>query len=80
MTRKLGRSRASQSQLSDQPTAALIKGLKQRSLLDSTLMVWDGAVGRTPIVEIRNTAEAGNDGRNHNPRAYSMWAADGGLN
>ena len=43
--------------ITDQPTAALIKDLKQRGLLDSTLVVWGGEFGRTPMVEIRNTAD-----------------------
>ena len=42
--------------ITDQPTAALIKDLKQRGLLDSTLVVWGGEFGRTPMVEIRNTS------------------------
>ena len=43
--------------ITDQPTAALIKDLKQRGLLDSTLVVWGGEFGRTPMVEIRNTSD-----------------------
>lgn len=65
--------------ISDQPTAALIKDLKQRGLLDSTIVVWGGEFGRTPMVEIRNTMEADNGGRDHHPLAYSMWCAGGGL-
>lgn len=63
----------------DKPAAALIKDLKQRGLLESTLVVWGGEFGRTPIVEIRNTADPENAGRDHHPLAYSMWLAGGGI-
>lgn len=63
----------------DKPAAALIKDLKQRGLLDSTLVVWGGEFGRTPIVEIRNTASRDSYGRDHHPMAYSMWLAGGGI-
>lgn len=63
----------------DKPTAALMKDLKQRGLLDSTLVVWGGEFGRTPIVEIRNTMDPDNAGRDHHPLAYSMWLAGGGI-
>jgi hypothetical protein len=65
--------------IADQPTAALIKDLKQRGLLDSTLVVWAGEFGRTPLVEIRNPAEANNGGRDHHPLAWSLWLAGGGI-
>lgn len=63
----------------DQPAAALIQDLKQRGLLDSTLVVWGGEFGRTPMVEIRRPGEEGNEGRDHHPLAYSMWLAGGGI-
>ncbi len=63
----------------DKPAAALIRDLKQRGLLESTLVVWGGEFGRTPIVEIRNTADPENAGRDHHPLAYSMWLAGGGI-
>jgi hypothetical protein len=63
----------------DQPTAALIRDLKQRGLLDSTLVVWGGEFGRTPMVEIRNTSDPDGAGRDHHPTAYSMWMAGGGI-
>ena len=66
-------------QETDQPTAALIKDLKQRGLLDETLVVWGGEFGRTPMVEIRKPEEAANAGRDHQPTAYSMWMAGGGI-
>jgi hypothetical protein len=63
----------------DQPTAALIKDLKRRGLLDDTLVVWGGEFGRTPMVEIRKPEEAANAGRDHHPSAFSMWMAGGGV-
>ena len=65
--------------ITDKPTAALIQDLKQRGLLDSTLVVWAGEFGRTPLVEIRNPNEADNGGRDHHPLAYSLWMAGGGI-
>jgi len=56
----------------DQPIAALLKDLKQRGLLDSTLVVWGGEFGRTPM------SEKG-DGRDHNPTGFTMWMAGGGV-
>jgi hypothetical protein len=56
----------------DQPTAALIKDLKQRGLLDSTLVIWGGEFGRTPMTE-------GTNGRDHNPYGFSMLMAGGGV-
>ena len=56
----------------DQPIAALIGDLKDRGLLDSTLVVWTGEFGRTPFAQ-------GTDGRDHNPQAFSMWMAGGGV-
>jgi hypothetical protein len=63
----------------DQPTAALLKDLKQRGLLDDTLVIWGGEFGRTPMVEIRRPGEPGNEGRDHHPLAFSMWLAGGGI-
>ena len=65
--------------IADQPTAALIKDLKQRGLLDSTLVIWGGEFGRTPMVEIRDPRDANNAGRDHHPLAYSMFLAGGGI-
>ena len=60
----------------DQPAAALLADLKQRGLLDSTLVIWGGEFGRT-VTRDRN----GNDdpGRDHNNRAFSLWMAGGGV-
>jgi len=57
---------------SDQPVAALLKDLKQRGLLDETLVIWGGEFGRTPM------SEQG-DGRDHNPTGFTMWMAGGGV-
>jgi hypothetical protein len=58
----------------DQPAAALVRDLKQRGLLDETLVIWGGEFGRTPMGERRETT-----GRNHHIEAYSMWLAGGGI-
>ena len=63
----------------DQGTAALIQDLKQRGLLDDTLIVWGGEFGRTPMQEVRNTLDPDNAGRDHHPNAYSMFLAGGGI-
>jgi hypothetical protein len=62
----------------DQGCAALLIDLKQRGLLDDTLVIWGGEFGRTPMVET-NTALGRNQGRDHHPQAYSMWLAGGGV-
>ena len=62
----------------DQPVTALIKDLKQRGLLDETLVVWGGEFGRTPMVE-NNPALGNSRGRDHHPNAYTMWLAGGGV-
>lgn len=62
----------------DQASAALIKDLKQRGLLDETLVVWGGEFGRTPMVE--SSAALGRSmGRDHHPQAFTMWFAGGGV-
>lgn len=58
----------------DQPAAALVRDLKQRGLLDSTLVIWGGEFGRTPMGEVREKV-----GRNHHIDAYTMWLAGGGV-
>ncbi len=65
--------------VTDQPTAALVRDLKQRGLLDSTLVVWGGEFGRTPMSEIRRPEEADNAGRDHHPNGFSLWLAGGGI-
>ncbi|HEY6169545.1 MAG TPA: DUF1501 domain-containing protein [Verrucomicrobiae bacterium] len=61
----------------DQPIAALIADLKQRGLLDSTLLVWCGEFGRTPDNGVRGGTAYGRD---HNPKAMTIWLAGGGCN
>jgi len=56
----------------DKPIAGLLADLKSRGLLDSTLVVWGGEFGRTPMAQ-------GSDGRDHNPFGFSMWMAGGGV-
>jgi hypothetical protein len=56
----------------DQPVAALLSDLKQRGMLDDTLVLWGGEFGRTPSTE-------GSDGRDHNPWGFTVWMAGGGI-
>ncbi len=58
----------------DQPIAALLTDLKQRGLLDDTLVLWGGEFGRTPVCEGK-----GRDGRDHNSEGFTMWMAGGGV-
>ncbi|HVJ87966.1 MAG TPA: DUF1501 domain-containing protein [Caulifigura sp.] len=65
----------------DQPLAALLKDLKQRGLLDETLVLWGGEFGRTPVVELPTAgANAGKiNGRDHNHWGFTCWLAGGGV-
>ncbi len=56
----------------DKPIAGLLKDLKQRGLLDSTLVIWGGEFGRTPVAQ-------GTNGRDHNPFGFTVWLAGGGV-
>ena len=60
------------SKMVDKPIAGLLADLKQRGLLEDTLVVWGGEFGRTPIAQ-------GKNGRDHNPQGYSMWLAGAGV-
>jgi hypothetical protein len=62
----------SQAKTVDQPIAGLVADLKQRGLLERTLLVWTGEFGRTPIMQ-------GNKGRDHHPYGFSAWMAGGGI-
>ena len=64
----------------DQPIAALISDLKQRGMLDSTMVVWGSEFGRTPLGENRNGKREVGTGRDHHPYSFSMALAGGGLN
>jgi Protein of unknown function (DUF1501) len=57
----------------DKASAALVTDLKQRGLLDDTIVIWGGEFGRTPMVQ------GGNDGRDHHNRSFSLWVAGGGF-
>ena len=59
----------------DRPIAALLADLKQRGMLDDTLVLWGGEFGRTPVVEDRG----GIGGRDHNPLGFTVWMAGGGV-
>ncbi len=60
------------SKATDKPIAGLLQDLKERGMLDETLILWGGEFGRTPIVQ-------GKDGRDHNPQGFTMWMAGGGV-
>jgi len=61
----------------DRPSAALITDLKQRGLLDETLVIWGGEFGRTNYCQGKMTAD--NYGRDHHPRCFTIWMAGGGV-
>lgn len=65
----------------DRAIAGLIRDLKQRGLLESTLVVWGGEFGRTPMMQnnVRDEIKKGFIGRDHHPYAYTMWMAGGGI-
>ena len=66
-----------QAKETDQASAALIKDLKQRGLLEDTLVIWGGEFGRTPYSQ--GTLKPGNYGRDHHPRCFTTWMAGGGI-
>jgi arylsulfatase A-like enzyme len=68
---------AGQCRDTDQPTAALLKDLEQRGLLDDTLVIWGGEFGRT--VYCQGTLTAADYGRDHHPRCFTIWMAGGGV-
>ena len=68
----LAKGHADNARAVDQPIAGLLKDLKARGLLDSTLVVWAGEFGRTPMAQ-------GKDGRDHNPYGFTIWLAGGGI-
>lgn len=65
--------------LVDQPIAALIRDLRQRGLLDETLIVWASEFGRTPFAQSSNGKLNPNSGRDHHKNAYNVWMAGGGI-
>jgi arylsulfatase A-like enzyme len=67
-----------QTKKTDQASAALITDLKQRGLLEDTVVVWGGEFGRTPMVE--SNPEAGRKlGRDHHPQAFTIWLSGAGI-
>lgn len=74
---KLPKEIVGQSRDTDQPSAALIQDLKQRGLLDDTLVVWGGEFGRTAYCQGRFAAD--DYGRDHHPRCFTIWLAGGGI-
>lgn len=66
-----------QTKITDQPSAALVADLKQRGLLDDTLVVWGGEFGRTSYSQGQISKES--FGRDHHPRCFSLWMAGGGV-
>ena len=68
----LRKNHSQNAKATDQPIAGLLTDLKQRGLLDDTLVVWSGEFGRTPFAQ-------GTDGRDHNPFGFSLWLAGGGV-
>jgi hypothetical protein len=73
----LSRDLKAASARTDKPTTALIKDLKQRGLLNDTLVIWGGEFGRMPIAQMENGMETA--GRDHNPNAFTVWMAGGGV-
>ena len=67
-----------QCKQTDKASAALVMDLKQRGMLDDTLVVWGGEFGRTPMVEA-SVALGRTNGRDHHPQAFTMWMAGGGI-
>jgi hypothetical protein len=63
----------------DKPVTALLLDLKQRGLLEETLVVWGGEFGRTPMMENRNAAQNPFKGRDHHTEAFTIWMAGGGI-
>jgi hypothetical protein len=63
----------------DKPVAALLRDLKQRGLLDSTLVVWGGEFGRLPIAQLPPDKNEARAGRDHNKNAFCTWMAGGGV-
>ena len=63
----------------DQPIAALLHDLRQRGLMDDTLVLWGGEFGRLPIAQLRNTTDEKVAGRDHNKNAFTIWMAGAGV-
>lgn len=77
--RNLGNSLTKCCRHTDKPVAALLKDLKQRGLLDETLVVWGGEFGRLPIAQMQPGTDPKKAGRDHGPAGFSIWMAGGGI-
>lgn len=75
----LERGLSQKCRITDQGVAALVKDLKQRGLLDETLVIWAGEFGRTALAEWRDPSDPGNIGRDHHADGFSLWVAGGGI-
>ncbi|WP_339733862.1 DUF1501 domain-containing protein [uncultured Gimesia sp.] len=75
----IGTSLKDACQRTDQPVAALLKDLKQRGLLDETLVMWGGEMGRLPIAQLAADKDERKSGRDHNKNALCTWMAGGGV-
>ena len=63
----------------DKPIAALVRDLRQRGLLDSTLVLWGGEFGRLPMAQVNDAGEMAKAGRDHGPYGFTAWMAGGGV-
>ena len=75
----IGSSLVRACQHTDQPAAALLNDLKQRGLLEDTLVIWGGEFGRLPMAQVRPGTAAKNAGRDHGPTGFSIWMAGAGI-
>ena len=75
--KELEKRHAKNCRIVDQPTAALLRDLRQRGLLESTLVIWASEFGRTPMAQMDRKDEG--PGRDHHPDCFSMWLAGGGI-
>ena len=75
----IGTSLATACQHTDQPVAALLKDLRERGLLDETLVIWGGEFGRLPIAQMRPGSDPKKAGRDHGPTGFTVWMAGGGV-
>jgi hypothetical protein len=67
------------SEKTDKPIAGLLQDLRQRGLMDDTLVLWCGEFGRLPIAQLRGTTEDKDSGRDHNKNAFTVWMAGAGV-
>ena len=74
---KIDEGLATNCQIVDRPASALLKDLKQRGMLDSTLVIWGGEFGRTPMSQMNRPDTQ--PGRDHHPNCFSSWMAGGGV-